>query len=226
MIRQNESSNVGSEVNSREVPRYLELIYDTDVTAAVGDGYEIPRILPAPNAQIKACDAVSSSERLRTFSTSSTISDGSASTSLSYQHVPLVNNQFGDRKLTESASCSEMSSNECVSEKNLSDLKTNGDKELNTIENIIAPIKLLNNILTNSRVASNTDISKSFHNNVKHLTSYTNVTKQPLLEETHEFGNNNLMNICNEVVNSPIKEKLKVNEKSLPTNFTSNSPLA
>lgn len=62
-----------------EPHRYLELIYDEQDTAPVTDGYEVPRV--PNNKQVSRC---------RTFSVSSTASEGSGSTVSYPPSAPLV----------------------------------------------------------------------------------------------------------------------------------------
>lgn len=141
-----------------EVPRYLELIYDSD-SPSLRDGYEIPR-----TNRTKGETESGNDDRPRTFSTSSTLSDVSASTSLSNQ-TSLVG------RIEEVAEGDAKGS----SRKNSTlEIRKNSEKDLSSLEQLLPTAKLNNNQTLSVNAVND--------RNKKPVISYTNVANQPLLE--------------------------------------------
>ncbi|KAK7868921.1 hypothetical protein R5R35_014230 [Gryllus longicercus] len=157
--------------NTTDPPYYLELLYDSDTATTASDGYEIPKPLPTLPPMPPAL-----ADRLRTFSTSSTVSNASGSTSLSYQQVPLVCNRIDENETAELPTKinKELKGNGIIGGTcKTSDFRHNREKDLSMIEQL-----LINRRKCGSSVGENlhshkinsTDISDS-------PTTYSNVSK-------------------------------------------------
>lgn len=171
------------------IPKYLELIYD-DTPPIVGDGYEIPRVFPTGGANNKSSsnEAV---DRPRTFSTSSTVSEGSASTPVLCQQTHLLCNK-GDEsnssgKVDSILVIGNIKSNGCIGgiKKNATEFRRNGEKDLSSLEHLLPSVKKCSNTINNHQsVGSCTMASKGgMNNNINTNSAYSNMVKQPLLEE-------------------------------------------
>jgi hypothetical protein len=185
-----ESQNVNNiNVTLSGNPKYLELIYD-DAPHTVGDGYEIPRVFPTGGAN----NRISSNEevdRPRTFSTSSTLSDGSASTPVLCQQTHLIHNKADESnssgKMDSILVIGNIKSNGCLGgmKKNATELKRNGETDLSTLEQLLPSIKKCSNTISSHQsVGGCTMASKGgINNNINTNSAYSNMVKQPLLEE-------------------------------------------
>jgi hypothetical protein len=184
-----------------EIPTYLELIYN-DTPPTAGDGYEIPRALPIGGANNKTSPS-EAVNRPRTFSTSSTLSDGSASTPVLYQQTNLVYNKVDEPNSTGKTGSilviGNIKSNGCIGgiRKNETELRRNGEKDLSSLEQLLPPVKKCTSTISNhqSVVGCIVDNKNGVNNNVKINSAYSNVAKQPLLEEelresSHETPHN------------------------------------
>lgn len=173
----------------REIPTYLELIYN-DSPPTVSDGYEIPRTFPnrSANNKISTSEAV---DRPRTSSTSSTISNGSASTSLLYQQTHLMCNKTDGSdstgKMGSILVTGNIKANGCIGgiRKNAPEFIRNGEKDLSSLEQLLPTVKKCTNTVNNHQTVggSTTDNNGAVNNNIKTNSAYSNVVKQPLLEE-------------------------------------------
>ncbi|PNF32886.1 hypothetical protein B7P43_G01836 [Cryptotermes secundus] len=162
------------------IPKYLELIYD-DTPPTVGDGYEIPRVFPTGNANNKSSsnEAV---DRPRTFSTSSTLSDGSAATRALCQQTHLLSNKSDESnspgKMDSILVIGNIKSNGCIGgiKKNATEFRRNGEKDLSSLKQLLPSVKKCSNTINNHQ-------SVGGCNNINTNSAYSNMVKQPLLEE-------------------------------------------
>jgi hypothetical protein len=170
------------------IPKYLELIYD-DAPHTVGDGYEIPRVFPTGGAnRISSNEEV---ERLRTFSTSSTLSDGSASTPVLCQQTHLIHNipdeSNSSGKMDSILVIGNIKSNGCIGgmKKNATELRRNGEKDLSTLEQLLPSMKKCSNTINNHQSIGGCTVANKggMNNNINTDSAYSNMVKQPLLEE-------------------------------------------
>jgi len=176
-------------VTPREIPTYLELIYN-DSPPTVGDGYEIPRALAIRDASDKTSSTSVSMDRPRTFSSSSTISNGSASTPVLYQQTHLVCTKADDSdstgKMGSTLVIGNMKSNGCIGgiRKNATEFTRNRENDLSSLEQLLPPSKYTRAVSTSQSVGgSSMDNKGGVNNNIQTNSAYSNVVKQPLLEE-------------------------------------------
>lgn len=170
------------------IPKYLELIYD-DAPHTVGDGYEIPRVFPSGGANNKT-SSNEEVDRPRTFSTSSTLSDGSASTPVLFQQTHPIHDRADESssagKMDSILVSGNIKSNGCIGgmKKNATELRRNGEKDLSSLEQLLPSIKKCsNNINSHQSVGGCTVASKGGMNNkINTNSAYSNMVKQPLLE--------------------------------------------
>lgn len=173
---------------TREIPTYLELIYNDSPPSAIADGYEIPRAFPNRDANNKTSSTSDTVERPRTFSTSSTVSNGSASTPVMYQQAHLVRNTTDNSdsagKVGSILVIGNMKANGCIGgiRKNAPEFIRNGEKDLSSLEKLLPSVKkCTNNHQTVGGSAM--DNKGGVNTNIKTNSAYSNVAKQPLLEE-------------------------------------------
>ena len=197
------NSTTPTNVAPTQIPQYLELIYND--TPTVDDGYEIPRVIPARSSN-KNTPTSETVDRPRTFSTSSTVSDSSATTPVLYQHANLLNNDGESPVKPDSILViGNIKANGCLAgiRKSVPDLRRNGEKDLSSLEQLLPTVKNCSNTISLS-VGGNAASDKSgVNNNIKTNIAYSNVVKQPLLEE--ELGGNTnekARNLSNDVASS------------------------
>lgn len=186
------SQNVSpTNTTSREIPTYLELIYNDSPPPTVGDGYEIPRAFPNRGANNKTSSTSEAVDRPRTFSTSSTISNGSASTPVLYQQTHLMCKKADDSdstgKIDSILVIGNMKSNGCIGgiRKNAPEFIRNGENDLSSLEQLLPSVQKCTNAVNNHQTVagSTVDNKGGVNNNIKTNSAYSNVVKQPLLEE-------------------------------------------
>jgi hypothetical protein len=184
------SQNVSpTNVTPGHIPTYLELIYN-DTPPPVGDGYEIPRAFPLGGVISKTLSS-EAVDRPRTHSTSSTLSDGSASTPVLYQHNLLSCNKAVESKSTGKMGSilviGNVKSNGCIGglRKNATDLRRNGEKDLSSLEKLLPSVMECTNTVNNHQSVTGcvVDNKGGVNNNINTNSAYSNVVKQPLLEE-------------------------------------------
>ncbi|XP_021913370.1 proto-oncogene tyrosine-protein kinase ROS isoform X3 [Zootermopsis nevadensis] len=173
---------------TREIPTYLELIYNDSPPSAIADGYEIPRAFANRDVNNKTSSTSDTVERPRTFSTSSTVSNGSASTPVMYQQAHLVRNTTDNSdsagKVGSILVIGNMKANGCIGgiRKNAPEFIRNGEKDLSSLEKLLPSVKkCTNNHQTVGGSAM--DNKGGVNTNIKTNSAYSNVAKQPLLEE-------------------------------------------
>lgn len=172
-----------------EIPTYLELIYN-DTPPPRGDGYEIPRALPVGGVTNKTLSS-EAVDRPRTLSTSSTLSDGSASTPVLYQQNLLMCNKADESKSTGKMGSilviGNVKSNGCVGgiRKNATESRRTGEKDLSSLEKLLPSVKECTNTVSNHQSVTGCmmDNKGGVNNNINTNSAYSNVVKQPLLEE-------------------------------------------
>ncbi|XP_069689840.1 proto-oncogene tyrosine-protein kinase ROS isoform X2 [Periplaneta americana] len=205
-----------------EIPMYLELIYNNDTVPTAEDGYEIPRVIPIGGTNNKTTPSNETVDRPRTFSTSSTISDGSASTPVLYQQAQLLCSKVDESNSTgKPDSILLIKSNGCIGgiRKNVTDFRRNGEKDLSSLEQLLPSVKKCNNTVNNIQLSGGceVDTKSGVNNNIKTNIAYSNMVKQPLLEE--ELKENSLeraLTSSNDTANT-----LKVS-----LNYTPTTPLS
>lgn len=172
-----------------KIPTYLELIYN-DTPPPRGDGYEIPRAFPLGSVINKTLSS-EAVDRPRTLSTSSTLSDGSASTPVLYQQNLLMCNTADESKSTGKMGSilviGNVKSNGCIGgiRKNATELQRNGEKDLSSLEKLLPSVKECTKTVNNHQVVKGcmVDNKGGVNNNINTNSAYSNVVKQPLLEE-------------------------------------------
>ena len=172
-----------------KIPTYLELIYN-DTPPPRGDGYEIPRVFPLGGVINKTLSS-ESVDRPRTLSTSSTLCDGSASTPVLYQQNLLMCNTADESKSTGKTGSilviGNVKSNGCIGgiRKNATELHRNGEKDLSSLEKLLPSVKECTSTVNNPQVVTGcmVDNKGGVNNNMITNSAYSNVVKQPLLEE-------------------------------------------
>jgi hypothetical protein len=172
-----------------KIPTYLELIYN-DTPPPGGDGYEIPRAFPLGSVINKTLSS-EAVDRPRTISTSSTLSDGSAATPVLYQQNLLMCNKADEPKSTGKMSSilviGNVKSNGCIGgiRKNATELRRNGEKDLSSLETLLPSMKECTNAVSNHQSGTGCMVDNKgvVNNNINTNSAYSNVVKQPLLEE-------------------------------------------
>jgi hypothetical protein len=172
-----------------KIPTYLELIYN-DTPPPVGDGYEIPRAFPLGGVVNKTLSS-EAVDRPRTISTSSTLSDGSASTPVLYQQSLLMCNKADEPKSTGKMGSilviGNVKSNGCIGgiRKSATELRRNGEKDVSSLEKLLPSMKECTSAVNNEQAVTScmVDNKGSVKNNINTNSAYSNVVKQPLLEE-------------------------------------------